>query len=226
VIGLHVAAWALLTHMQARHSMKPVPVMVVRWIETPSQPAVVKPPEPEAIPTPAREAVVVKKIQAKAPTKTETPTQATPQPPAAAQVAIASDQPASVLATSAVSEGSAVSRAATGISAPQASAASSATPPAPSPPKTVAEVEYVQAPSPTYPSVSRRLGEEGKVVLRVLVNTEGKPEDAQVRVSSGHARLDEAARSAALRARFRPYREGSTAVPVWAIVPISFSLNG
>jgi protein TonB len=42
--------------------------------------------------------------------------------------------------------------------------------PSPTAIKTVSAVEYIRAPKAEYPRVSRRMGEEGKVTLRVLVN--------------------------------------------------------
>jgi protein TonB len=101
-----------------------------------------------------------------------------------------------------------------------------AAPSAPALPKTVTSgIEYVQAPQPEYPPVSRRMGEEGKAVLRVLVNDKGRPERVEVQKTSGSARLDEAARQAVLRAVFKPFIEDGKAVPAYAIVPIRFQLD-
>lgn len=101
-----------------------------------------------------------------------------------------------------------------------------ATPPAPSVPQTITSgIEYVQPPQPEYPPVSKRMGEEGKAVVRVLVNEKGRPEQAEVQRTSGSARLDEAARLAVLRAVFKPFMENGKAVAAYAIVPIRFQLN-
>jgi protein TonB len=86
-------------------------------------------------------------------------------------------------------------------------------------------VEYVQPPQPEYPAQSRRLGEQGRVLLRVLVNEQGRAQAVEVQQSSGFARLDAAAREAVLRARFRPHMADGKAVTVYAIVPISFRLD-
>lgn len=108
--------------------------------------------------------------------------------------------------------------------APIAQAAPSA-PVMPAPPKTVSGVEYIQAPQPDYPPIAKRMGEEGKVILRILVNEKGRPERIDVRQSSGSARLDEAARQAAARALFKPHLEDGRAVAVYALVPINFSIQ-
>jgi protein TonB len=92
-------------------------------------------------------------------------------------------------------------------------------------PKTITTgVEYIQPPQPVYPSQSRRMGEQGKVVLRVLVNEKGTADQVVVQSSSGSARLDEAGRQAALRALFKPHLEDGRAVPVFVIVPLNFQL--
>ncbi|CAN5194810.1 energy transducer TonB [soil metagenome] len=102
-------------------------------------------------------------------------------------------------------------------------------PPAPAPAapiKTISSgVEYLQPPQPVYPQVSKRLGEEGKVVLRILINESGRPDRVDVQTSSGSPRLDEAARQAALRALFKPHMADGKATAVYAIVPINFQLD-
>jgi protein TonB len=85
--------------------------------------------------------------------------------------------------------------------------------------------DYLNNPAPAYPAVSRRMGEEGKVVLRVYVTDQGLPGDIQVRTSSGHSRLDEAASTTVRSWRFVPARRGNVPVGAWVLVPISFSLR-
>ena len=113
--------------------------------------------------------------------------------------------------------------------APAATAPAPATPPAPAAPaqpRTITSgIEYIQPPQPEYPPISRRMGEEGKAVLRVLVNEKGRPERVELQKSTGIARLDEAARKAVLRALFKPFIEDGKAVPAYAIVPINFQLD-
>lgn len=69
------------------------------------------------------------------------------------------------------------------------------------------------------------MGEEGKVMLRVLVNEKGRPERVEVQKTSGSPRLDEAARQAAMRAVFKPHMEDGRPVAVFAIIPIRFQLD-
>ena len=87
------------------------------------------------------------------------------------------------------------------------------------------DADYLNNPPPVYPPLSRRLGEEGKVLLRVQVSPEGKPLTTDIHVSSGSARLDEAARKATSRWQFVPAYQGTVAVVSWVEVPVEFHLE-
>lgn len=102
-------------------------------------------------------------------------------------------------------------------------------PPAPPPPPLVPprfDADYLSNPPPEYPALSRRLGEEGQVLLRVRVSAEGLPLAVEVRRSSGFKRLDEAARAAVKHWKFVPARRGEEPVAAWVLIPISFTLRG
>ena len=68
--------------------------------------------------------------------------------------------------------------------------------------------------------------EQGRVMLRVLVNTRGTADEVQVRTSSGISRLDEAAVETVKRWKFVPAKRGNDAVSAWVLIPISFTLEG
>ena len=87
------------------------------------------------------------------------------------------------------------------------------------------DADYLANPPPAYPPLSRRMGEEGKVVLRVLVNERGFAEDVQVRTSSGFPRLDAAALESVRHWKFVPARRGDAPAAAWVLVPLSFSLR-
>jgi protein TonB len=87
------------------------------------------------------------------------------------------------------------------------------------------DVDYLDNPKPVYPPLSRRMGEEGKVVLRVFVEPSGLPGQIEVRDSSGSERLDRSAHAAVGRWKFIPARRGADAVGAWVLVPIVFSLK-
>lgn len=101
----------------------------------------------------------------------------------------------------------------------------SAAAPAPqlSPPRFNAD--YLNNPAPPYPALSRRLREQGRVMLRVLVDIRGLPERIELRTSSGHERLDNIALETVRLWKFVPARRGDEAVSGWVLVPISFSLR-
>ena len=84
---------------------------------------------------------------------------------------------------------------------------------------------YLNNPAPAYPTLSRRMGEEGKVVLRVFVNESGLPQDVQLKSSSGSNRLDSTAVDTVKQWKFVPARRGDTPIGAWVLVPISFSLR-
>ncbi len=87
------------------------------------------------------------------------------------------------------------------------------------------DADYLNNPKPGYPSISRRLGEEGVVMLRVYVSAQGTPDQIQLLKSSGFARLDQAAQEAVARWRFIPARQGKIATAAWVQVPVSFQLR-
>lgn len=87
------------------------------------------------------------------------------------------------------------------------------------------DMAYLRNPAPAYPAISRRMREEGRVLLRVLVSAAGAAEDVELRASSGSERLDRAAMDAVRRWRFAPARRGVDAVAAWALVPIVFQLD-
>lgn len=87
------------------------------------------------------------------------------------------------------------------------------------------DADYLDNPAPAYPGLSRRLGEQGRVLLRVFVNPDGAAAQVEIRESSGFERLDRAARDTVLRWRFVPARQGERGVAAWVLVPITFSIR-
>jgi protein TonB len=92
-------------------------------------------------------------------------------------------------------------------------------------PPSMSRIAYLKQPEPRYPSESRRAFEEGLVILRVLIDESGHAKTIHVYRSSGHPRLDDAARDAVERAVFRPYMDGGTPREAVAMVPVEFSLH-
>jgi protein TonB len=87
------------------------------------------------------------------------------------------------------------------------------------------DAAYLQNPPPDYPALARRMGEQGRVILRVLVTAVGTAERVELKSSSGARRLDRAAIEAVQHWRFVPARQGDQPVSAWVVVPISFTLE-
>jgi protein TonB len=126
------------------------------------------------------------------------------------------------------------------LAAPEASPAPSpvVVPPAPAPVPPVAappapvqatqprfDADYLDNPKPPYPPLSRRMGEQGRVVLRVHVTPDGAAGEVLLASSSGSPRLDESALATVRRWKFVPARRGTDAVAAWVLIPIAFTLK-
>ena len=107
--------------------------------------------------------------------------------------------------------------------APSAAAATNAAPTSVTAPRF--DAAYLHNPRPEYPPVSRRTGEEGKVLLKVRVMPDGLPASIEIEKSSTFERLDNAARQVVGRWRFVPAKRGDEAIEASVIVPIVFRLE-
>lgn len=79
--------------------------------------------------------------------------------------------------------------------------------------------------APAYPAISRRLGEEGTVVLHVELDETGAVVQAGIKSSSGFARLDEAALTAVRHWRCQPAQRNGQPVHAVALQPFKFVLQ-
>jgi TonB family protein len=84
---------------------------------------------------------------------------------------------------------------------------------------------YKQNASPDYPLRARRMGYEGLVMLKVLVDVSGQVEDLEVVRSSGYSILDNAAISTVKKWVFEPGTEGGKKKKMWVKIPIRFELE-
>lgn len=78
---------------------------------------------------------------------------------------------------------------------------------------------------PIYPVSSRSRGEEGSVVLDVLVSRDGRAKAVTLVASSGFPALDKSAERAVSRARFAPGTRGGIPVEASARLTVIFRLN-
>ena len=84
---------------------------------------------------------------------------------------------------------------------------------------------YKQNTAPPYPRKARRLGYEGIVMLKVLINENGRVDDLTVLKSSGHNVLDRAALAAVRKWLFEPGTEGGIKKKMWVKIPVRFDLK-
>jgi protein TonB len=82
-----------------------------------------------------------------------------------------------------------------------------------------------ERPPPDYPPTSRRIGEQGRTVIRVELDTDGRIADARIDTRSGSDRLDNAALAAVKRWRCQPARRDGVTVRAIALQPFDFVLR-
>lgn len=84
---------------------------------------------------------------------------------------------------------------------------------------------YLHNPAPDYPQMARRKGEQGRVLIKVLVTSQGDASNVTLERSSGSTYLDDAAIKAVKNWKFVPARSNNEAVSGYVTVPINFSLE-
>jgi len=207
--AVHVLAlWGLLQIDVVRNAVRDVAPLVVDFVTlAPPKPEPPAPPPPRPPrPQPQRQAVQPPPVLSAPPTPQAAPAAfVVPPPPVEPAPVVQHVVPAPVAAP-----------------APPAPP-----PPAPPPPKQIpaSEVAYLVPPPIELPMASRRLNEQGTVVLRVLVGTDGQPRQVSLQRSSGHGRLDEQAMWAMRRARFKPQTENGVPIEWIVIAPLQYELQ-
>jgi protein TonB len=86
-------------------------------------------------------------------------------------------------------------------------------------------VVYQPDADPYYPSFSKRAGEQGEVVVRLIIDETGVVEEAVLLRSSGFARLDRAAEQIGRRYRFKPYTVNGNPARISTNLLIKFNLK-
>lgn len=209
VIAAHfaVAAWLIYTN-PSLPEVKEIPPMMVSLVSNPA-------PAPEIVPViPEPPKPVIKKqtvVQKTVAIPTPTPTPVTPQAVAAEPVPVAEPTlPAPAVVTKNIEA----------VEKPVAK-------PEPEPVIEQANfgIAYLHNPAPSYPRMSMRKREHGRVLLRVTVSAKGEAEKVELEKTSGFTRLDEAAIKAVKEWKFEPAKRNSQAFRSIGIVPVNFSLE-
>lgn len=114
---------------------------------------------------------------------------------------------------------------------PQSTAITAVTPvkpaaPPPPPTRVMPRIDAAHSQEPEYPPVSRRLGEQGSVILQVLVDVDGRVLDAKLLQSSGFERLDQAAlQGVKTDYRFVPGAVDGTPQQMWYTFKFTWKLK-
>lgn len=211
VILFHAAAlWALQSGLLRKAAEVVVPVELLAQIIEPPRPAPPPPPPPPP-PAPPKKEVVKPPPRPQAVRETRP----TPPPPNAPTGVVEPPPPAPPAPAT-----------------PPAPPAPPAPPPAPpaAPAQkelTGAQAQWLVKPPLVFPAMSKRLGESGTVVVRIIFDSEGNAKRATVVTSSGYERLDVAGREAALRSRIAiNLPAGTPRSPEYAYTaPLAFVLN-
>lgn len=201
VLALHlVAGWALLNLGVVQQAVQQAAPLVVRIVSPerplqPERPLLAAPPQ-VALPT---------VLPVVPPVEIERPA---PPPPIAVQVVtapVAAPPPPS----------------------PVPVALAPAPPPPPAPPLKVAasQLRYLVEPPIEVPRASRRLREQGTVVVHVLVDVNGLPRQVSLARSSGFERLDQQALGAMRQARFVPCSASGRPVECESDAPFVYELE-
>jgi protein TonB len=162
-------------------------------------------------PAPQPKPEVKPKTQAKPEPKAKTPDASTPPPADASQ------------AKAAEAAKAAESQMPNAAVAPASSQGTSGTPIQTDIGKLV--VVYQPDADPYYPSFSKRAGEQGEVVVRLIIDETGVVEEAVLLRSSGFARLDRAAEQIGRRYRFKPYTVNGNPARISTNLLIKFNLK-
>ena len=88
----------------------------------------------------------------------------------------------------------------------------------------VFDAQYLNNPSPIYPSNAKNNNIQGKVFLSVLVGIEGRAIEVKIANSSGYSILDNSALSAVRKWQFVPAKKNGEAVSATVIVPVEFKI--
>ena len=204
VILFHAAAlWALQSGLLRRAAEVVIPVEILSQFVEPPKPKSDPPPPPPPPPQP----------KAKAPPPPRPQAIREPKPTPAPQAPVGTTEPPPPATPP----------------APPAPPTPPAPPPAPPAPPAVqmpsSNADYLQNPKATYPAMSKRLGEQGKVIVRVLVGVDGLPKSAEVKKSSGFDRLDEAAVEYIMKCRFVPGKINGVVQAMSYDAPVNYVLN-
>jgi periplasmic protein TonB len=210
-LGVHAAVvWGLFT---PRLTVPPAPTpIVLQGVLIPA----LKPESiaPSAPPQPPKKPAVTPSEPSfvrEAPRRAQKTPRAKPVSTASTRPAVPKVAPSSVPAPT-------VSKPAMPAATPSAAVSSPVVPPR-------VDAARLDHPKPEYPRLSRKRGEQGQVMLEVLIRVDGTVGNVRVKSSSGFMRLDESARNAVMQWHYIPASQGGKPIEFWYLQPIVFALD-
>jgi protein TonB len=209
-------AWWLM-NLTLPAKTQPVELLSMEWVDSPLPEPVIEPSKVEPLATEMEsvdepEPVLVSKAVAPPPPP---PKQPAPKPvtkpvkPVVTKVPVS--QPAPVQETTQVSESTPTSAKATASDVVK--------------PVIKAQADYLNNPKPNYPRLSKRMGEQGEVRLRVDIASDGTVTQVVLAHSSGFERLDDAAITAVKSWKFKPAKQGDVSMASTVEIPVKFMLE-
>ena len=228
VVLLHgVGLWALNWGLLRPPTELVVPAQILAELITPP-PAPAAPPVPTPPPPAAPPAPTPPQPPKPRPTPPPPKPRAAPQPAPVAQARPTA--PVAAPAPQAPAEAAPEPAPPPSVAAPAPPAPSPPAPPAPPAPPVLVQpsssAAHLNNPKPAYPAMSKRLGESGRVVVRVLIGPDGRAQDARIQRSSGFVRLDQLALETTRdRWRYVPGTRNGVPEAMWFNVPLNFVLE-
>jgi protein TonB len=212
-----LAWWLMSLTLPAK--TQPVELLSMEWVDSPLPEPVIAPSNIEPLITEMEsvdepEPVLVSKAVASPPPP---PKQPEPKPvtkpvkPVVTKVPVS--QPATVQETTQVSESTPTSVKATASASDVVK------------PVIKAQADYLNNPKPSYPRLSKRMGEQGEVRLRVDIASDGTVTQVVLAHSSGFERLDDAAINAVKSWKFKPAKQGDVSMASTVEIPVKFMLE-
>lgn len=87
------------------------------------------------------------------------------------------------------------------------------------------EASELNNPKPPYPAISRKLNEQGLVLLRACISTSGTLDSVELKQGSGYSRLDQIGLKTVKQWKFLPAKKGNTPIPMCYELPVKFILE-
>ena len=203
VLLLHgLGLWVLQQGIRLPPSESVVAVhLVSEWVPAPRKPPVPPHPQQPAV------------VKATHPAQAAKTTALMPDASAIAATPPAPNAPTGVTTPAPVTSSVAASAATTGpAAAPKVELPSS-------------DAEYLHNPKPDYPKISKQLGEQGTVIVNVLISAEGLAQEVILQQSSHFDRLDQAAMATVKSWHFVPGKHNGAPKTMWFAVPVRFVLE-